>query len=362
MSSVDIPMKQRLWSPLVRDLVPYVPGEQPKINNLIKLNTNESPFPPSPKVREAVISALGSDGDILRLYPDPDASSLKQVIATYHGLATNQVFLGNGSDEVLAHIYTAFFKQSLPILSPDISYSFYPVYSQLYAVETVQIPLNADFRIDVNDYKIPNGGVILANPNAPTGVLLTLDQIRQLLSNNPESVVVIDEAYIDFGGQSAITLINEFDNLVVCHTVSKSRALAGLRIGVVFGQAHLIEALERVKNSFNSYPLDRLAIAGGVASFEDDTYFQSTCQALIDLREDLVSKLQGLGFDVLPSHANFIFARHPQYEAVTLAKGLRESGIIVRHFAKPRIDQFLRITIGTAEQNQALVSRLQEIL
>ncbi len=361
-SLVDVTLKQRLWSPLVRDLVPYVPGEQPKINNLIKLNTNESPFPPSPKVREAVIAALGDDGDVLRLYPDPDASSLKQVIASYHGLPTNQVFLGNGSDEVLAHIYMAFFKQPLPILSPDISYSFYPVYSQLYAVETVQIALDAHFQIDVNDYKTPNGGIILANPNAPTGVLLTLEQIRLLLANNPDSVVVIDEAYIDFGGQSAIALINEFDNLVVCHTVSKSRALAGLRIGMVFAQAHLIEALERVKNSFNSYPLDRLAIAGGVASFEDDAYFQSTCQALIDLRDALVGQLDGLGFEVLPSHANFIFARHAQHEAVVLAKGLREAGIIVRHFAKPRIDQFLRITIGTAEQNQALITRLKEML
>ncbi len=353
---------QRLWSPLVRDLVPYVPGEQPKINNLIKLNTNESPFPPSPRVREAIINALGNDGDALRLYPDPDASVLKQTIAKYHGLETNQVFLGNGSDEVLAHVFMAFFKKEKPLLYPDITYSFYPVYSQLYEVDTVQVPLDDNFQININDYNIPNGGIILANPNAPTGVLLGLDQIKHLLTNNPDSVVVIDEAYIDFGGVSAISLINQFDNLVVCQTVSKSRALAGLRIGMVFAQAHLIEALERVKNSFNSYPLDRLAIVGGVASFEDEAYFQSTCQTLIGLRETLVKDLQGLGFEILPSTANFFFARHPNEAAVDLAKGLRDAGIIVRHFAKPRISEFLRITIGTAKQNQALVECLTEML
>ena len=357
-----IPNNQRLWSPLVRDLVPYVPGEQPKLNNLIKLNTNESPFPPSPRVRQAIIDSLGLDGDALRLYPDPDASALKQTIATYHGLETNQVFLGNGSDEVLAHVFMAFFKQKKPLLYPDITYSFYPVYSQLYEVETVQVPLDDQFEINVDDYNVPNGGIILANPNAPTGVLLGLNQIMQLLINNPDSVVVIDEAYIDFGGESAVSLVNEFDNLIVCQTVSKSRALAGLRIGMVFAQAHLIEALERVKNSFNSYPLDRLAIVGGVASFEDEAYFQSTCQTLISLRELLVKDLQGLGFEILPSHANFIFARHPQETAVDLAKGLRDVGIIVRHFTKPRIVEFLRITIGTAEQNLALVERLTEML
>jgi histidinol-phosphate aminotransferase len=353
---------QRLWSPLVRALVPYVPGEQPKLNNLIKLNTNESPFPPSPRVRQAIIDSLGSVGDGLRLYPDPDASALKQTIATYHGLETNQVFLGNGSDEVLAHVFMAFFKQEKPLLYPDITYSFYPVYSQLYEVESVQVPLDENFEINIDDYNIPNGGIILANPNAPTGVLLGLNQIMQLLLNHPDSVVVIDEAYIDFGGESAVSLVNEFDNLIVCQTVSKSRALAGLRIGMVFAQAHLIEALERVKNSFNSYPLDRLAIVGGVASFEDEAYFQSTCQTLMSLREQLVQDLQGLGFDILPSAANFIFARHPHEAAVDLAKGLRDVGIIVRHFAKPRISEFLRITIGTEVQNLALVERLTEML
>ncbi len=362
MTASNQSVNQRLWSPLVRELVPYVPGEQPKLNNLIKLNTNESPFPPSPRVREAIIAALGNDGDALRLYPDPDASALKQTIAKYQGLETNQVFLGNGSDEVLAHVFMAFFKQEKPLLYPDITYSFYPVYSQLYEVDTVQVPLDDNFQININDYNIPNGGIILANPNAPTGVLLGLDQIKQLLANNPDSVVVIDEAYIDFGGASAISLINQFDNLVVCQTVSKSRALAGLRIGMVFAQAHLIEALERVKNSFNSYPLDRLAIVGGVASYEDEAYFQATCQTLIGLREDLVGELSDLGFETLPSTANFIFARHSQHQAVELAKGLREDGIIVRHFAKPRISEFLRITIGTAEQNQALVKRLKVML
>ncbi len=360
-SNVKNTDSQRLWSPLVRDLVPYVPGEQPKISNLIKLNTNESPFPPSPRVREAVIAALGENGDVLRLYPDPDSSALKDAIARHHNIPASQVFLGNGSDEVLAHVFMAFFKQDKPILYPDITYSFYPVYSQLYGIEPVQVPLDEDFRINVADYRVPNGGIILANPNAPTGILLSLDEIRTLLTQNPDSVVVIDEAYIDFGGASAISLIPEFDNLVVCHTVSKSRALAGLRIGMVFAQPHLIEALERVKNSFNSYPIDRLAIVGGVASFEDEDYFKASCQQVIDLREGLVSELAALGFEILPSHANFIFARHPKHDAAALAKGLREANIIVRYFAKARIDQFLRITIGTAEQHQALITRLKEM-
>lgn len=354
--------QQRFWSPEVRALEPYVPGEQPKIANLLKLNTNESPFPPSPKVAQAIAAALINDGEVLRLYPDPDSSALKQAVAKQQNLPVEQVFVGNGSDEVLAHIFKAFFIQAEPLLYPDISYSFYPVYSQFFGISHQQIPLADDYSIDATAYNQPAGGVIIANPNAPTGMYLTLDKVEQLLQQHPDRVVVIDEAYIDFGGQSAVSLIDRYDNLVVCQTTSKSRALAGLRIGMAFAQPHLIAALEAVKNSFNSYPVDRLAVAGGVASFEDQAYFEQTCQQVIANREQLVADLSALGFEVLPSKANFIFARHPQFSAAELAAPLRETGIIVRYFNKPRIDQFLRITIGTVEQQARLVERLKEIV
>lgn len=356
---------QRLWSPEVRTLEPYVPGEQPKIDNLLKLNTNESPFAPSPKVAAAIIELLNEQpepGSNLRLYPDPDATLLKQAVATQQGLSLEQVFVGNGSDEVLAHIFKAFFIQDKPLLYPDISYSFYPVYSRFFNIEAIQIPLAADFSIDIAPYKQPNGGIIFANPNAPTGVFLALDQIESLLQQHADSVIVVDEAYVDFGGQSATQLINRYDNLVVCQTTSKSRALAGLRIGMAFAQPHLIAALERVKNSFNSYPMDRLAIAGGVASFEDQAYFEQTCQQTITNREQLVQQLDELGFQTLPSTANFIFTQHPHYAAVDIAAQLRETGIIVRHFNKPKIDNFLRITVGTLAQQQRLLNRLQQII
>lgn len=354
--------QQRFWSPEVRALEPYVPGEQPKIANLLKLNTNESPFPPSPKVGQAIIAALSNQAESLRLYPDPDATALKQAIAKQQNLPVEQVFLGNGSDEVLAHIFKAFFIQKEPILYPDISYSFYPVYQQFFNIEAVVVPLADDFTINIEDYKQPNGGIIFANPNAPTGVFLPLQHIETLLQQNPDRVVVVDEAYVDFGGQSATALIDRYDNLVVCQTTSKSRALAGLRIGMAFAQPHLIAALEAVKNSFNSYPIDRLAVAGGVASFEDQVYFEQTCQQVIDNREQLVSDLIALGFQVLPSTANFVFAAHPQYDAAELSSKLRETGIIVRHFKKPRIDQFLRVTIGTLDDQQRLINRLKEII
>lgn len=349
-------MSQSYWSPVVRNLVPYVPGEQPKVANLVKLNTNENPYPPSPNVLEAMHAAVN---DSLRLYPDPDASVLKQAIAHYYDVDTTQVFVGNGSDEVLAHVFLAFFKQAQPILFPDISYSFYKVYCGLYEIEYQTVPLTAQFEIDVHDYQRPNGGIIFPNPNAPTGCLLALTAIETLLQANPERVVVVDEAYIDFGGETAISLVNRYPNLLVTQTLSKSRSLAGLRIGLAVGQAHLIEALERVKNSFNSYPMDKLAIAGGVAAFEDTAYFQQTCQAIINSRELVAQQLTALGFEVLPSAANFVFARHPQRDAAQIAAALREKAIIVRHFNLPRIEQFLRITIGTEAENQALVDALQ---
>ena len=351
--------QMRFWSPEVRELEPYVPGEQPKIQNLLKLNTNENPYPPSPKVVEAVQKVLENSADALRLYPDPDASELKQAIAKQQNVAVGNVFVGNGSDEVLAHIFKAFFIQEQPLLYPDITYSFYPVYSQFFGVKTKILPLNDDFEIVVDDYKQANGGIIIANPNAPTSIALGLSAIEEILQANPNSVVVIDEAYVDFGAASAVKLVEKYENLVVCQTTSKSRSLAGLRVGFAIAQPHLIAALEAVKNSFNSYPMDRFAIAAAVASFQDQAYFEAQCQKVIASREKLVTDLTSLGFKILPSHANFIFASHPQQDAGELAAALRERGIIVRYFNKPRINQYLRITIGTDDQNQRLVDTLK---
>ena len=351
--------QKRFWSPEVRELEPYTPGEQPKIQNLLKLNTNENPYPPSPKVVEAVQAILADSADVLRLYPDPDATLLKQAIAKQQNVPVENVFVGNGSDEVLAHIFKAFFVQELPLLYPDITYSFYPVYSQFFAVKTKVLPLNEKFEIVVDDYKQANGGIIITNPNAPTSIALGLAALEEILQANPNSVVVIDEAYVDFGAQSAVILVEKYDNLVVCQTTSKSRSLAGLRVGFAIAQPHLIAALEAVKNSFNSYPMDRFAIAAAVASFEDQAYFEQQCQKVIANREQLVTDLTDLGFEVLPSKANFIFATLPTHSAAKLADQLREQGIIVRYFNKPRIDQYLRITVGTAEQNQRLIDTLK---
>ncbi|MNM47417.1 Histidinol-phosphate aminotransferase [compost metagenome] len=345
----------KFWSPFVKDLVPYVPGEQPKLARLVKLNTNENPYGPSPKALEAMRGELN---DNLRLYPDPNSDLLKQAVAEYYGVNGNQVFLGNGSDEVLAHIFHGLFQHGAPLLFPDISYSFYPVYCGLYGIPYEAVALDEQFQVRVEDYARPNGGIIFPNPNAPTGCLLALEAIEQLLKANPETVVVVDEAYIDFGGQTAISLVDRYDNLLVTQTLSKSRSLAGLRVGLAVGHPDLIEALERIKNSFNSYPLDRMAIVGAAAAFADRAYFDETCRKVIDSREKLVAELTARGFEVLPSAANFIFARHPQQDAGELAARLREQGVIVRHFKQPRIAQFLRITIGTPEMNQALVDAL----
>ena len=358
----------RFWSQVVRDLTPYVPGEQPKISNLIKLNTNENPYPPSPKALAAIQAELGADAARLRLYPDPNADLLKAAIARQHSVSPAEVFVGNGSDEVLAHIFMALLKHDAPLLFPDITYSFYPVYCGLYGVEYRTVPLADDFSINAADFcgqpaktgKI--GGIIFPNPNAPTGRLLPLAAIEQILRANPDVVVVVDEAYVDFGGESAIRLVKDFDNLLVVHTLSKSRSLAGLRVGFAVGHPDLIEALERVKNSFNSYPLDRLAIAGAVAALEDQAHFTACCQKVIATRDQLTSDLSQLGFEVLPSAANFIFTRHPQRDAAELAQALRARNIIVRHFKQPRIEQFLRITIGTDGECGALVAALKEIL
>ena len=348
----------RYWSDTVRSLTPYVPGEQPKLDNLVKLNTNENPYGPSPRVIAAIRTAA-DDG--LRLYPDPNADRLKATIADNFGIAPQQVFVGNGSDEVLALAFLALLKHDQPILFPDITYSFYPVYCALFEIGFKTVALNNAFAIEVGDYHQPNGGIIFPNPNAPTGCLLALDAIERLLKSNPDSVVVVDEAYIDFGGATAIPLIAQYPNLLVVQTLSKSRSLAGLRVGFAAGHADLIEALERVKNSFNSYPLDRLAQAGAIAAFEDRDYFDKTRTAVIASREKMVTELRSLGFEVLPSGANFVFARHPQHNAAALAARLRERSIIVRHFKLPRIEQFLRITVGTDAQCAVLVRALREI-
>ena len=349
----------RFWSPFVHDLVPYVPGEQPRLDNLVKLNTNENPYGPSPQVLAAIHAAAD---DSLRLYPAPDADALKQAIADYYGVTTAQVFVGNGSDEVLAHVFNGLFRHGKPVLYPDITYSFYPVYCGLYGIEARPQPLAEDFTLRVSDYQQPNGGIIFPNPNAPTGILLGLAEVEAILQANPDSVVVVDEAYVDFGGQTAISLVDRYPNLLVTQTLSKSRSLAGLRVGLAVGHPALIEALERLKNSFNSYPLDRLAIVGAVASFADNDWFEQTRQQVIASREWLAGELLRLGFEVLPSAANFLFARHAQHNGAELAQGLREHRVIVRHFNKPRIDQFLRITIGTDAQNQALVTALETLL
>ncbi len=348
------------WSEVVHQLTPYVPGEQPKLSNLIKLNTNENPYGPSPKVIEALKAEAA---ETLRLYPDPDSAKLKSAIAQYHGLTENQVFVGNGSDEVLAHVFQALLKHDLPLLFPDITYSFYPVYCGLYDIAYETIPLTEAFGIDVNAYSKPNGGIVFPNPNAPTGIPLSLLEIEKLLKANPKSVVVIDEAYVDFGTESAVKLINQYPNLLVTHTLSKARSLAGLRVGFALGHHDLIQALVRVKDSFNSYPIDRFAEAGAIAAMQDTAYFEETCRKVIATRTHLVGEMKALGFDVLPSGANFIFAQHPQYDAVQLAAKLRASSIIVRHFKKPlRIASFMRITIGTDEECAQLVAKLGEIL
>jgi len=350
----------RYWSAVVHGLTPYVPGEQPKLANLVKLNTNENPYGPSPRVLEAVRAEADES---LRLYPDPASDRLRAGIAAYHGVTADQVFVGNGSDEVLAHAFMALLKHDRSILCPDISYSFYPVYCGLYEIAYRAIPLTEAFEIRVDDYLTPNGGVIFPNPNAPTGCLLALAEIERLLAGNPDSVVVIDEAYIDFGGESAVGLVARYPQLLVIRTLSKSHALAGLRVGYAIGQPHLIEALSRVKDSFNSYPLDRFAQAGALASIEDHAYFEAICTKVVATRTRLVAAMDEMGFVVLPSAANFIFARHPAHDGAKMAAALRERNIIVRHFHVPaRIAPFLRITVGTDAQCNALVDALKAIV
>ncbi len=350
----------QFWSAVVKRLTPYVPGEQPKLPNLVKLNTNENPYGPSPRVLEAL---RGEVSETLRLYPDPLSERLRQAIAVRHEVTAAHVFVGNGSDEVLAHTFQALLKHDAPVLFPDITYSFYPVYCRLYGIEYREVPLTDSFEIDVEDYLRANGGIIFPNPNAPTARLLAEIEIERLLQANAGSVVVIDEAYVNFGGVSVVPLVSRYPNLLVTHTLSKSRALAGLRVGYAIGHPDLIEALNRVKDSFNSYPLDRFAQAGAAAAIEDQPYFEETWRKIIGSRERLVAGLRRLNCEVVPSTANFVFVRHPGRTGAELATRLRGRGIVVRNFQNPaRIAPYLRITVGTDPQCDALLAALGEIL
>lgn len=352
-------MMSRFWSETTRGLSPYVPGEQPRVANLIKLNTNEHPLAPSQRALAALADVTA---DTLRRYPDPDAARLREVIAASEGLAAQQVFIGNGSDEVLGHVFQALLKQTQPLVAPDVTYSFYPVWAQLYDIELAIVPLADDFSIDLTALCASTGPIIIANPNAPTGIALSLEAVEALVRSNPERVVVVDEAYFGFGAATAAALINQFDNLLVTRTLSKSHALAGLRVGYALGQAPLIAGLTRVKDSFNSYPLDAVAQAVAIAAIEDQTWFEQASRIVVDNRAVLVAGLTQLGFHVLPSSANFVFTEHPTLPGEVLFSVLRERHILVRRWSKPRIDNFLRITVGSAEECAQLLQVLAELV
>lgn len=348
-----------LWSQLARDLSPYVPGEQPRIADLVKLNTNESPFGPSPLAIEAMRAAAA---DTLRLYPDPEATELRKALAAHHGVKPEQVFVGNGSDEVLAHAFVALLKQPRPLLYPDITYSFYPVWARLFGLACETVPLDGEMRLRIEDYRRAAGSIVIANPNAPTGIALSRAQIAQLLEEHADIPVLMDEAYVDFGAESAVPLVADHPNLLVVQTMSKSRALAGLRVGYAIGDAGLIEALTRVKDSFNSYPLGRIALAGATASVRDDAWFRESCAKVVAARETMTRELVRLGLVVLPSSANFVFARHPERDGAAFAAALRERAVLVRHFNKPRTAPYMRITVGSADDIRRLVAAVADIL
>ena len=341
----------------IRQVVPYTPGEQPKQPDIIKLNTNENPYPPSPKVMEHVYKI-----DRLRMYPDPAVTELVEAIADYKGLDKEQVFVGVGSDDVLAMCFMTYFNSELPILFPDISYSFYDVWAELFRVPYETQPLDKDFRIVPDDYKKPNGGIIFPNPNAPTGLFMPLDEVESIIASNPDVIVIVDEAYVDFGGESAQSLLEKYENLIVVQTFSKSRSMAGMRIGYAMGSKTLIKALNDVKYSFNSYTMNQPSILLGKASIEDDEYFKKTCKAIIDTREWVKEELCKLGFTFPDSKANFIFATHKTHSAEEIFQAAKENHIYVRYFKKPRIDNYLRITIGTDEEMKSFIEFLKNYL
>ncbi len=351
---MDKPFLEKL-----RKIDPYVPGEQPKSGNIIKLNANENPYPPAPGVLEVLRTF---DYSKLALYPDANCVKLKKALAGRSGLKPSQVFLGNGSDDVLALAFQAFFCSGKPVLYPDITYSFYPVWCSLFRVPYETVPLDSEFRIDPRGYDRPNGGVVIPNPNAPTGRAEPLQFIEDILEHNRDCVVIIDEAYVDFGAETCIPLIGRYENLLVVQTASKSRSLAGMRIGYAFGSETLIGTLEAVKNSYNSYTMDALALEVGTASVCDESYFKEVSEKIALTRDNSAKKLEALGFTVMPSQANFLFATHEKKSAKELFSLLREKGIFVRYFNLPRIDNYLRITVGTDEQMETLILALQEIL
>ncbi|MBO6932620.1 MAG: histidinol-phosphate transaminase [Roseibium sp.] len=349
----------RFWSPIVERLVPYTPGEQPKDQEFIKLNTNENPYGPSPKALEAIAAATD---ETLRLYPDPSAFDLRQALASAHDLTPQHVFAGNGSDDVLAHAFNAFFTGKQPILFADVTYSFYRTYCQLYGIRHERVPLNDTFQYRVSDYQRPCGGIVIANPNAPTGIDLGLAKIERIIQQNPDVVVIVDEAYVDFGAISAARLVHRYENLVVVQTFSKSRSLAGLRVGFAIAQPHLIEGLQRVKDSFNSYPLGRLSLEGALAAWSDHRWFEQTRRKVIADREATAERLVAQGFHVLPSSANFLFVSHERINAEDLQDKLRAHGILTRHFKQPRIENWLRISIGTSEACNKLTDATKAIV
>ncbi|HEY8891362.1 MAG TPA: histidinol-phosphate transaminase [Clostridium sp.] len=349
----------KYWSETTKSIEPYIPGEQPKNRKYIKLNTNENPYPPSPKVIEAIKQASNEN---LQLYPDPNCDELRNTLSNYYKLLPNQVFVGNGSDEVLAFSFMAFFNREKPILFADITYSFYEIYVNLFKLKHKLIPLDDKFNLPLDSFCIENGGIVVTNPNAPTSKYISVESLKKIVEYNIESVVIIDEAYIDFGGESLVDFVDDYPNLLIIQTLSKSRALAGLRVGYAFGHKDLIEGLNKIKNSINSYTIDRLALAGAKASFEDEAYFQSTRLKVIDTREKVIPSLRELGFIVLESKANFLFARHNTIQAKIIFNELKTRGILVRYFNKPRIDNFLRISIGNNEEMEVLISKLSEII
>ncbi|AKA70028.1 histidinol-phosphate transaminase [Clostridium scatologenes] len=349
----------KYWSEITKSIEPYVCGEQPKDKKYIKLNTNENPYPPSPKVLEAIKNAANGD---LRLYPDPDCDEFRKTIAEHYNLSKDEIFIGNGSDEVLAFSFLTFFNTNETIIFPDISYSFYPVYAGLYNLNYRLAKLEDDFSIPVSEFAEKNGGVIIPNPNAPTGRCLDTDSIKRILNYNSNKVVIIDEAYIDFGGNSVVGLIKEYDNLLVVQTLSKSRSLAGIRVGFAMGNEELIQGLNRVKNSFNSYTIDKVAAAASVAAIKDEEYFIECVTKVINTRERIVKKLKSLGFNVIPSKANFIFIAHKDYAASDLFTKLREKSVLVRYFNKERINNYLRVSIGSDEEMDFFIEKLKEIM
>ena len=349
----------REWTKNLRNIEPYVPGEQSKDKDIVKINANENPYPPSPKAAEVLKSF---DTNKLRFYPSANSTKLKEAIAKYYKVDVSNVFVGNGSDDVLAVAVQSFFNSEKPIVYPDLTYSFYPVWCSLFGIKYKNYPVGDDFRINPEDYKEKNGGVVIPNPNAPTSLGEGLDFVEKILNYNQDSVVIIDEAYVDFGGTSSIPLIDEYENLLVTGTFSKSRSLAGLRIGFAIGSKALIDVMEAVKNSYNSYTVDSLSIEMGAASIEDDEYFKSTCKKVIKTRERVTLELKKLGFDVLDSQTNFIFATHNKHNMKSLFEYLKTQKVFIRYFSLPRIENYVRITIGTNEEMDIFLEKTKEFI